>query len=339
MPALYHLMIPRPTQPALDAVVQEVEHLRMRLGGEIVYLNPARRPGSLYPERLYGLHRLFYLRRREANVGLHHIYNPHLFCFPYLRWLRRPIIYSVTAGLGSPQRPRNLTALERLSAIVVSNERDQETLRDWGLRNVHVIRPGIDTSRFGPAPPPAGPGLTLLAGSAPWTRAQFRSKGVEALLAAAEARPDLHLVFLWRGLLFEEMQAQVAQRGLQARVEVINRWVDVNEVLGRVHAAVVLATESTLVKAFPHSLLESLAAGRPVLVSRTLPMADYVEQTGCGQAVATVSCEGVLAALRQLEMNYETHRAATLRVGQRDFSREMLVETYSRLYSEHGLAV
>jgi glycosyltransferase involved in cell wall biosynthesis len=330
---LYHLMIPRPDQPMLDAVVQEAKNLKAHFGGEAVYLNPSRRPGSLYPERLYGLHRLPYLRRKEATVRLHHVYNPHPFFFPYLRWLRRPIVYSVTAGLRSSLSRRNLEGLERLSAVVVSNERDRKTLQERGLENVHVIRPGIDTDRFRPTPLSAVPGFTLLAGSAPWTEAQFRSKGVEALLAAAEVRPDLQLVFLWRGLLFETMQAQVAQRGLQARVEVINRPINVSEVLTRVHAAVVLASDATLVKAFPHSLLEALAVGRPVLVSRTLPMADYVAQTGCGQVVEAVNVEAVLAALTRLETSYETCRAAALRVGCRDFSRQALTEAYGQLYA------
>jgi len=269
MSILYHLTIPRPAQPVLDAVIQEIETLRARFGGEIVYLNPGRRPGSRYPERLYGLHRLPCLRRREATVRLHHVYNSHLFYFPCLRWLRRPVIYSVTAGL-RPQRPANLKRLGRLAVIVVSNERDRATLHHWGLETAHVIRPGIDASRFSPAPPPTGPAFTLLAGSAPWSEPQFRSKGVEALLEAAEARTDLRLVFLWRGLLFEEMQAQVAQRGLQARVEVINRRVDVNEALAR------------------------------------------------------------------LEVSYNICRAAALRVGRRDFSREAMIEAYGRLYASVG---
>jgi glycosyltransferase involved in cell wall biosynthesis len=332
---LYHLTIPRPAHPTLDAVVQEVEYLQTHLGGQSVYLNPARRPGSRYPERLYGLHRLPYLRRQEATIRLHHVYNAHPFFFPYLRWLRRPVVYTVTAGLESTQWPQDhqLECLRQLSAIVVSNERDQAILRAWGLTNVHVIRPGIDTSRFTPSPPPAGPGFVLLAGSAPWTEDQFRSKGVEALLDAAIVRPKLRLIFLWRGLLFEEMKTQVAKRGLQERVEVINQQVDVNEILTRVHAAAVLAEEATLVKAFPHSLLESLIAGKPVLVSRPLPMADYVEQTGCGQVIEAVNAEEVLAALERLRERYEVARSAALQAGPRDFSRQALVETYGRLYN------
>lgn len=335
MSILYHLTIPRPSQPAFDAVVQEAEALRAQFGGEIAYLNPARRPGSLYPERLYGLHRLPHLRRRESTVRLHHVYNSHLFHFPYLNWLRRPIIYSVTAGL-RPQRPGNLNKLGQLEAIVVSNEHDRAMLRGWGLENVHAIRPGIDVSHFSPTPPPPGPDFTLLAGSAPWTEAQFQTKGIEALLEAAKVRPDLRLIFLWRGLLFEEMEERVARRRLQERVEVINRWVDVNEVLASVHAAVVLADDATLVKAFPHSLLEALAAGRPVLVSRVLPMADYVERMGCGQVIETVGRESVLKALTELEKNYEICQTAALRVGQRDFSREALLEVYGHLYTSVG---
>lgn len=330
-PILYHLMIPRPRAPRPDAVVQEAEALRAHFGGELVYLNPARRPGSLYPERLYGLHRLPALRRRESAFRLHHVYNAHLLLFPYLRWLRRPIIYSVAAGL-RPSRRIERARLSALAAIVVSSERDRRSLAESGLDNVHVIRSGIDLSRFTPAPTPEAPGFRLLAGSAPWTEDQFRSKGVTALLAAAEVRWDLRPVFLWRGLLFERMREEIAQRHLEKRVRVINEWVNVNEVLAGVHAAVVLASDATLVKAFPHSLLEALAVGRPVLVSRALPMAEYVERTGCGQVVETVSGAGVLEALERLESNYEAHREAALRVGRRDFSRQALVRAYGQLY-------
>jgi glycosyltransferase involved in cell wall biosynthesis len=304
--------------------------LQAHLGGEIVYLNPAHRPGSRYPERLYGLHRLIYLRRQEGTARLHHIYNSHPFFFPYLRWLRRPVIYSITSSLSHS----NLRGLEQLSAVVVSNERDRATLCAWGLRNVHTIRPGIDTSRFSPSAPPDGPGVALLVGSAPWTKAQFHSKGVEALLAAAEARPDLRLVFLWRGLLLDEIQAQVAQRGLEEQVEVINRQVDVNEILAQVHAAVVLATDPTLVKAFPHSLLEALTAGRPVLVSRAISLSEYVEQTGCGVVVEQVDLPVVLTALDRLVTHYQQIQNTTLQLDPETFSLTRFKQAYSRIYHD-----
>ena len=197
--------------------------------------------------------------------------------------------------------------------------------------NVIAIRPGIDVTRFSRLPPPPKP-FTLLMGSAPWTIAQFESKGVEALLEVAQVRQDLRMIFLWRGLHVEEMERRVVQRGLGKQVTVINQPVDVNEVLAQVHAAVVLARDIRLVKAYPHSLLEALAAGRPVLVSRAVPMADYVEETGCGAIVESVSVQQVLEALARLESNYESCRETALKVGQ-DFSQDRLIKAYQQLYA------
>ncbi|MDY6878318.1 MAG: glycosyltransferase [Chloroflexota bacterium] len=331
MSVLYHLMIPRPQTPILDAVVQEVESLRVHLGGEIVYLNPARRPGSLYPERLYGLHRLAYLRRREVTIQLHHIYNSHLFYFPYLRWLNRPVVYTVAAGLRTSECPAHLERLAALARIIVTNERDEAILGGWGLNNSEVARPGIDITRLVSQPVPSGP-LTLLVGSAPWTRAQFVSKGVDALLAVARARLDLRLIFLWRGLLVDEMNRRVVAAGLSERVSVCNYHVDVNTVLEGVHASIVLASDETLVKAFPHSLLESLAAGRPVLISRSIPMADFVAQAGCGVVVERVDPPAVLAAVNELAARYQQYQTATLQLDRETFSLDQVKRTYTRIY-------
>ena len=96
---------------------------------------------------------------------------------------------------------------------------------------------------------------------------------------------DVRLVFLWRGVLLPELVARVRRFEVSERVEILRDRVDVSEVLARVHAAVVLAGQPGLVRAYPHSLLEALAAGRPVLVSDGNPMAEYVRATGCGRVV------------------------------------------------------
>ena len=335
MRVLYHLTMPPSPLAACDAVVQEVEALRAHIGGELIYVNPTRQPGSLYPERLYGLHRLPDLRRREATADLHHLYHSHLYPFPYLRWLRKPVVYTVAGGLGTTA-PRGLDRLTMLARIVVNNTRDLETLRGWGLHNAQMIHPGIDIARFTPQPPPATTGLALLAGSAPWTVKQFESKGVNALLAVAQARSDVRLIFLWRGLHFEEMQRRVARHGLGERVTIINQRVNVSEALAQVHAAVVLAQDATLVKAYPHSLLEALMAGRPVLVSRAIPMAEYVEQAGCGVIVENVDAQSILRALDELTAHYPQLREAALHVDRETFSFDRLA--YHQLYRDvaHG---
>jgi glycosyltransferase involved in cell wall biosynthesis len=271
-----------------------------------------------------------YLHHVEGQFDIHHIFNPDPFPFDLLRLLHRPIVYTATTGTRGTDRKTVQCLVQRVHTLIVPTEAERAKLSEQGISNVIAIRPGIDVTRFSRLPPPPKP-FTLLMGSAPWTIEQFESKGVEALLEAAQVRQDLRLIFLWRGLHVEEMERRVAQRGLGGRVSIINRPVDVNEVLAQAHAAVVLADDTTLVKAYPHSLLEALAAGRPVLVSRAISMAEYVEQTGCGHVVESVNSQEVLAALTQLESDYDARQAAALQVGQ-EFSQEPLIETYRQLY-------
>jgi glycosyltransferase involved in cell wall biosynthesis len=222
--------------------------------------------------------------------------------------------------------------LGKLKAIVVPGRRDMDRLALRGDTRGHLLPAGIDVSRFGVEPPPANDRFVLLAGSAPWTREQFHTKGVEALLQVARERPWLRLVLLWRGWLLEELRRRVAGLGLSDRVEVLTDRVDVNQLLARVHAAVVLASEPRLVKAYPHSLLEALAAGRPVLVSDCIAMADYVREAQCGEVVTGMDRRSLEDGIRRLRGRYASLQAQARRVGKRDFSQERLVAAYGQVY-------
>jgi glycosyltransferase involved in cell wall biosynthesis len=216
----------------------------------------------------------------------------------------------------------------------VSTEADLETLHLLGIKNVALVHPGIDTSRFSYKPISLDAAPSLLMGSAPWTSDQFQSKGVDALLELAQGLPELRLVFLWRGVLYNEMNQQVRQRGLTDRVQVLNEHVDVNEILSRVHAAIVLANGDTLVKAYPHSLLEALAAGRPVLVSRSIPIARYVEKTGCGVIVERVDATNIRSAFDTLMGHYEDYQQRALQLGASNWTSERAVATYGQIYKD-----
>lgn len=330
---LYHLTVPASTMAACDAVIQEARMLANHVGhGQIIHLVPGRKPGTRFPRRWWGMQHLLRLRRLERQVDIHHIFNPDPYPFLILRFLRRPVVYTAVAGLGNcpPETARQLT--RQVDTLVVPTDADQSQLAKWDIMNVTTVGPLIDIEPFSFTPPPANAPFTLMMGSAPWTEEQFHSKGVDALLEAARRHPHLHLIFLWRGVLAQEMDRRVAQAGLRDRVQVLNEIVNVNEILARVHATVVLAAEGALIKAYPHSLLESLAAGKPVLISRLIPMAQMVEETGCGQVVESVDVENVLAALAALEQNYATAQQAALAVGQRRLPSP--TDVYDRVYTQ-----
>jgi glycosyltransferase involved in cell wall biosynthesis len=333
MRILYLLTTLPPKLPVAEAISQEISALQSRFGGDTLYLNPNQHSPIFIPRLLFGFHKLKQLRALEQTYQLHHFYNPDPFPFPFLRLLRRPVIYSISCGIEN-RRP-NVAFLNSLAAVAAADERSLGRLREWGVKNVNLVRSGIDTSRFSHAPlPPPSPHseIKLMVGSAPWTKGQFHSKGVEVLLEAARQEPRLHLIFLWRGVLAEEMEQRVRQMKLEQQVEVINRQVDVNRVLAGVHASILLVTRSAIIKSYPHSLLDSLAAGKPVLVSRSIPMADYVEQTGCGEVVEQVTPADMLAAVEALVSRYEVRQQVARQVGQRDFAHEAMIASFQQLY-------
>jgi glycosyltransferase involved in cell wall biosynthesis len=330
MNILYHLTILPPKLPECEALSQEITALRQHFGGNLVYLNPNQYRLIYLPRLAFGFHKLRHLRELEAQTDIHHFYNPDPFSFPILRYLRRPTIYSISSGVHE-KRP-DVKFLSSLAAIAVSDERSLKRLENWGLENIFLVRSGIDTSRFSFTPLPLKSDIRLMIASAPWTRAQFQTKGIDALLEAARLNPRLQLIFLWRGVLADEIEQRIQDFRLKKQVEVINKQVDVNQVLAHVHATVTLATSPGIVKSYPHSLLDSLAAEKPVLVSRAIPMSDYVEQIGCGIVVEAVTSAAILAAVESLVQTYSALEKRAGEAGQRDFSQQAMIASFQKVY-------
>ncbi len=328
---LYHLTIPPPKMVGSEAVVQEIDALRVHFGGDLIYLNPNDRLPLPLPRMLFGFHRLRQLHALERGVQIDHLFNPDPFAFPVLRFLRRPVIYSLTGGVGDRRIDRRFFA--SLAAVTVSDERSLKRLQAYGLdNNVYVIPPGIDKSRFTHTPLPLTSKIRLMVGSAPWSRAQFHSKGIDALLQAVQRCPELHLTFLWRGVLFDEMQARVRRLNIERQVEVLNERVDVNRVLARVHGSITLATRTEIIRPYPHSLIESLAAGKPVLVSRCIPMADYVARQGCGLVVENTDADHLLDAIHQFSQKYHILQNTASQMPSATFSRQAMIACWERVY-------
>ena len=260
MNVLYHITNLPPKMAGTEASLQELDTLRHQFGGDLIHLNPNQTSPIYLPRLLFGFHKLKAIRAKETGIDLHHLYNADPFPFPFVQWLNRPVLYSVSSGVGT-KRP-NIAYFNSLAAVTVSDERSLNRLQEWGVKNSFLVRPGIETNHISYSPLPLGSTFRLMVGSAPWTPAQFQSKGFEALLAAAQKEPKLHLVCLWRGVLFEEMKARVRQKGVEDQVEIINRKVDVNDVLASVHASITLVTDPAIIRSYPYSLVESLAAGK-----------------------------------------------------------------------------
>lgn len=331
MSVLYLLTAPPPSIEATDAVFQEVAHLRAAFGGETVSLFPFTRARGGVPRPLYGLHRLRALRRLEQRHSFNHIYFSVLYYFPVLRALRKPIVYTVVASLVGQAKPAHLRRLQALHHIVVPSERDADVLAGWGFRNYSVVLSAPDRGRLRPTLLPLKHEMTLLMASAPWSKRQFDEKGIDILLEAAVRLPDLRLILLWRGLYGDELTSRLYTLNIANRVEVVNAKVNVGDYLQRVHATVLLAKRAEIIRAYPHSLIESLYAGKPVLTSNVIAMADFVRQQRCGLVLGRVDIGSLTAALSKLREDYDSLAANAAAAGNM-LASQSLTESYRTIY-------
>jgi len=326
-----HYAIPRPPLPELDAAVQDGLTLIDSFSGEINFLYPGSKPRGMIPRCCCGFHQLPYLWELDGRVDIHHVFSNGIYPYPILQFFNKPIVYTSVIDVEDKLSFFSRFLLKNVDLFVVATERDRKKMGQFGL-DCGCVLPGIDIKKFSTTPLLNRKEFVLLAGSAPWNEAQFESKGVNALLETAAALPWLKLIFFWRGKLLEEMREKVEQYGVSARVTIITGQADVNKVLGTVHAAVVLAAKSKIVKGYPHSLLEALAAGKPVVVSQTLAIADYVKTTGCGVCVDTITSEELGVKLSALRKEYaDVHRAVSA-LDLSIFTKTSMVYSYEKIY-------
>jgi glycosyltransferase involved in cell wall biosynthesis len=79
--------------------------------------------------------------------------------------------------------------------------------------------------------------------------------------------------------------------------------------------------------------MESLAAGRPVLVSRSNPMSYYVEDNGCGKVIEDLCLEELSNAIREIMDDYSTFTKAASLAGL-DLSATRMIEDYRHIYQK-----
>jgi len=334
----YYFTIKPPKKVQCVAELKELdllrEHFGIRRGQNFYYINPNYRSPVYIPRILFGIHQLRMLWRREKQFDLHHLYNPDAFPYPILRWLRKPIVYTISGGYG--QEKINPIFWNRLGSVVVADRQSAKKLQAAGIRKVDIIPPWVDSERFTitkqSLTTASSKKFRLMMASGPWTHAQFQTKGIIALLEAAQQNKQLELIFLWRGVLYEAMESLVKSYGVASQVTVIDRVVDVNQMLASVHATVALVSSPGIMRAYPHSLLDSMAAGKPVLVSRALPMSEYVTEKGVGIVVDEVNAKAIQEGVEQMCSQYPLLQAAAEHYGRHDFSKNAMLTAHHELY-------
>jgi glycosyltransferase involved in cell wall biosynthesis len=330
-------------QPQWEGVSKEIVSLRRGLGDAIdsslVSLNTADRSFRLRgPEKLvplpHGLPLYPLLAPYAARAGIN-----HLFASAGERWLtpilaRHRGVLTLAKGTGSLWRiERNAASLLRYRAIVVQGEWDRDIMRQLRVReeSIRLIRPGIPLAPYREGQGP----FTILFASSPMAEEHFLTRGIYLLVRVAARLPDVRFLLVWRRHLASKLRRLIAEAGVD-NVEIQDGTVhDMAAVYDRVHATILPALEPRSFIPCPRSGLESLAHGKPLLLSHFVSIARSVAQAGAGIAFdPTVA--GIGEAILQLRSDYSRFQERTQPYLREHFSPSTHLELHRRLYQAVG---
>lgn len=185
-------------------------------------------------------------------------------------------------------------------AIIVINRDDHESIAKWPIArrgDVHLV-PGIG---FNPEHYTIGQNARRIPTNANSDRvpnvlsiSEATPNKRHALLLSAIARTDARLTLVGRGTDSPQMKDLVGRFGLSGRVDCVGYVKDVRPFIEGADATVLTSRREGL----PRSLMESLAMGTPIVVTRTRGSRDLAAAVSCPIA-AEATPHAVAEAIRR----------------------------------------
>jgi len=297
-----------------------------------------------------------YIGRRRIQIVHSYDFSSNVFAIPAAWWGGAPVIIASIRDRGvdlTPTQRRVQRAMCRFADCVIV---DAESIREWLIgdgydpSNIVVIHNGIDVTRFSGGRRSTMRAQLGICESAPVVgmMARFRpTKRIEDFIDAAAIvswnLPDVCFLIVAdrheenRGRSMEDaayrrsILDRVRRLGLQDKVKVAEFRSDAAAVLAEMDVSVL----PSLNEGLSNVLLESMAAGVPVVAARVGGTPEAVEHGENGLLVPPSDPQGLATAIARLvtERNLASRLAATGRQFVRDrFGMDRMVRATEQLY-------
>jgi glycosyltransferase involved in cell wall biosynthesis len=305
--------------------------------------------GSLYGLRTFieAIRLIRYIRRNAIQVVHSYGLYPNIFTIPAARLARAEVVVASIRDRGdiySPfQRWLQKLVCRLADCVLVNAEAIRETLIAEGYRpdNIVVIRNGYARPRMAEAQSirgireelgwPADAPVVMLVSRL------NRMKGIEYFLDAASMvaakMPETRFLLVGDGSIKPELKDHAACLGLSGRVAFTGFRTDVATLLAQVDLSVL----PSLSEGLSNTLLESMAAGVPVIATRVGGNPEAVEDGVSGLLVPARDSAALADAIGRLLQN----RALALKMAQagkkriaETFSMERSIREVERLYEQ-----
>lgn len=156
---------------------------------------------------------------------------------------------------------------------------------------------------------------------------------VETACALIKRRPDVHFVMVGTGLLVNEIERAIAECDL---ADCFTRANTITE-LADLYALMDVSVLCSKVEGFPNAVLESMAAGTPVVATAVGGTKELIEHGETGRLVTTRSPEDLANEIAWVLEHPEQSAAMAQRASQfvrTELTSEKMVDGYRALYSE-----
>jgi glycosyltransferase involved in cell wall biosynthesis len=325
-------------EPEMEAISAEVATLRRRFPSSVAWGLSHRHWALISRRRGYCLHPRAHLLFRAATwlfeplFHLNHIVGSIGDWF-YLNGVScRPTVLTLAAACESV----SAELLGKVSRFVIESPADRRRLNDLGISDERIqwILPPVDIERFAPTNPPDGR-FTVLFASSPEEPSWLEARGVPLILDAASLRPQMHFRLLWRpwGRSLATVQQWICDRGLRNVELAVGRVTDMATEYARSHVTIAPFADYARSKPAPNSIMESLACGRPVLVTETVGLADMVTEARAG-LVSPASGEAIAEHLDGFEREWWSFARNSRALAERSFGIERFITAYEILYAK-----
>ncbi|MBV8081973.1 MAG: glycosyltransferase [Candidatus Eremiobacteraeota bacterium] len=233
-----------------------------------------------------------------------------------------------------PLRSLCRATLRRADAIIALNDAAKEFVLAAGVRvPVHIIPAGVRLERFAVPDRAARDGPLRIACVAYLIKRKRIDVVLAALARARAAGTDATLILAGDGPEREPLGALVAQLGLESAVQLLGHVP--NDRIPDVFAQADVFVTMSQVDPHPPAVLEAMAAGLPVISTRTDGAIEFIEDGVTGTFVPFDDAAALAAAIGR----YASDRELRLRQGaaareriEREYSWHAIGDRYAAVY-------
>jgi len=253
----------------------------------------------------------------------------------YLRMLKKqPILLTNSSAIRESRVKECSKHWTKIDKIIVECRRDEDRVIEYGIERdrVSLLYPGLDLDAFSYTPPADGFRIGFASSPISSDKQGINARGVELLVSAARQLKDVEFLLLWREKHYSTIQSLLT-KSPPPNLSVINKILpDMNAFYGTVHCTILPSTSMDDCKPCPNSLMESLSAGKPVLVSDRVGISDIVNDAGCG-LVFQADMDDIIAKIHEMQDRYSIYQSKARQTAEKYFSVDSFVTEYTKMYN------